>query len=111
MIKENIIAMVCFITVSFCICAFFCVYIRYYFSGYILTDYQQNKSLNNKRICAIIYYYSINLYSIFILVPHGDLSITSLTFFWFVAFIMILNVFFISFLETPRRYKKRKKWK
>ncbi|SCB73102.1 hypothetical protein GA0061081_10196 [Gilliamella bombicola] len=41
----------------------------------------------------------------------GEGLFLELIFFWSAVLIFILYVFFISFLETPRRYIKKKKWK
>ncbi|WP_141674701.1 hypothetical protein [Gilliamella sp. Fer1-1] len=86
-------------------------FIRYYFSGYIATDYANDKTLNRKRRWALFYFYFIFLYSLLMMSQSGEGFFSNIIFFWLAVFIFILYVFFISFLETPRRYIKRKKWK
>ncbi|OCG14597.1 hypothetical protein [Gilliamella sp. WF3-4] len=86
-------------------------FIRRYFSEYIAMDYDNDKTLNRKRRLALFYFYFIFLYSLFMISQPGEGLFLELIFFWSAVFIFILYVFFISFLETPRRYIKRKKWK
>ncbi|MWP46036.1 hypothetical protein [Gilliamella sp. Pas-s27] len=86
-------------------------FIRRYFSGYIAMDYENDKTLNRKRRLALFYFYFISLYSLLIISQPGEGFFSNIIFFWSAVFIFILYVFFISFLETPRRYIKRKKWK
>lgn len=99
--------------VLICVC-YYCLAIigclfRYYFSKFIASDYIHNKSLNRKRIGAIFYNYFVVVYSSFILVIGGEANL-NIIIFWSAVLIIIIYVFLIDFLETPPRYKKRKKW-
>ncbi|OCG29197.1 hypothetical protein A9G45_04945 [Gilliamella sp. HK2] len=86
-------------------------FIRYYFSGYIATDYANNKTLNRKRRWAILFYFFIILFSQLMMRELGEGIFSHVIFFWLAGFIYLFSVFSGGFLVCPPRYKKKKKWK
>ncbi|OCG29198.1 hypothetical protein A9G45_04950 [Gilliamella sp. HK2] len=86
-------------------------FIRYYFSGYIATDYANDKTLNRKRRWAILFYCFMALFSRFMIDKPGEGIFSHIIFLWWDLLILIFYIYFIDFLVRPKRYKKRKKWK
>lgn len=82
------------------------ILIRVYFSNFIAMDFYSNKKLNWKRRAAIFYYYVVLFYSAYILVlaKNGDLTNRI-----YVLPIVVVYIYFLDFIEAPRRFKKRKK--
>lgn len=83
-------------------------FIRVYFSNFIAMDFYSNKKLNWKRRCAIVYYYVVLFFSAYVLVLAKNGDLTHRFFVLPIIPIVVVYLFFLDYIEVPRRFKKRK---
>ena len=85
------------------------ILIRVYFSNFIAMDFYSNKKLNWKRRAAIFYYYVVLFYSAYILVLAKNGDLTNRIYVLPIVPSVVVYIYFLDFIEAPRRFKKRKK--
>ncbi len=91
------------------------IIISYRFRKYIISDYHYNKRLKWQRRIMLVFNYIALVIQIIIgcelerIVPYnqdyGPILLSAC------IFIIIYNFFSISWLESPKEYLKKKKWK
>ena len=94
------------ICVSYYCLAIIGLFLRRYFSKFIALDFYNNKSLNRKRKYAIIYYYFVLMYSVFMLFLGKKGVLTSMIVFWSVVVIIILYIFSTKLIHLRILQKK-----
>lgn len=95
------------IYVSYYSAAIIGIFIRRYFSRFTAADFYYNKPLSRRRIYALIYCYFVLFYSA-IIVALTKQNILKSTFLVITAgFIIVLYIFFVGFLETSAKPRKK----
>lgn len=94
------------------------VFLHRYFSKFIASDFQNNRSLKIKRRWGVAYFYGVGIWSIHVMheMAKSDLggwdnSTTIFTITGSIFLIFLWLCYIIVALESPKKSHKKRKWK